>query len=322
MFQQPSGIAEARLVACTPGEKFHLQGLIGSSRSVLVATLAESVRKPVVVCLNDREEAAYFFDDLVTLQCSSPVFFFPSSYKRSVQYGQIEQENIVLRTEVLNKLKELEQLVVVTYPEALTEKVISGESLDSHTFRVKKGDKLSIAFVNEVLYEYGFERVDFVFEPGQYSIRGSLVDIYSFSNEDPYRIDFFGDEVDSIRSFDIESQISKEQLTKVFIIPNIQESLTDEKRVPFLEFIPKQSLVVMHDAEFTADQVENDYRQTLIREQDPELAERWPDKIITGDDLLRQLLPLSCIETGARRFFREAEVLTFATLDAALQPAP
>ena len=158
----------------TPGEKVHLQGIVGSARSILTGTLSEEISKTFVICLNDREEASYFFDDLNTLSPEAQVLFFPSSYKRSVNYETIEQENIILRTEVLSYLKQDNPLLIVTYPEALVEKVISGEGLASHTFLVSKGDKLSIEFVNEVLYEYGFERVDFVYEPGQYSIRGGI----------------------------------------------------------------------------------------------------------------------------------------------------
>src|SRR5512133_356442 len=139
----------------TPGEKIHLQGLVGSSRSILTSLLSEEISKTFVICLNDKEEAAYFYDDLNILLPEFPVLFFPSSYKRSVHYETIEQENIILRTEVLNRLKAESQLLIVTYPEALVEKVISSEGLASHTFQVTKGDKLSIEFVNEVLFEYG-----------------------------------------------------------------------------------------------------------------------------------------------------------------------
>jgi transcription-repair coupling factor (superfamily II helicase) len=170
--------SELRKLLNTPGEKVHLQGLAGSARSILVCSLSASISKTFVICLNDKEEASYFYDDLNTLSPDVPVLFFPSSYKRSVNYESIEQENIILRTEVLSHLKQGNPLLVVTYPEALVEKVISGEGLASNTFQVTKGDKLSIEFVNEVLYEYGFERVDFVYEPGQYSIRGGIFDIY------------------------------------------------------------------------------------------------------------------------------------------------
>ena len=213
-----------------PGKKVHLRGLIGSSKSMYASLLSEKVKQPVLYVLNDKEEASYFYDDLISLGTASPVLFFPASYKRSIQYGQPEQENIIQRTEALNQIREAEQVSIVTYPEALAEKVITSEVLSANSFPVKIGDKLSIEFLNDVLFEYGFERVDFVVEPGQYSIRGSIIDIYSFAGEDPYRLDFFGDEIDTIRSFDIDNQISKEKLDKIVIIPNIQTGLTEKKK--------------------------------------------------------------------------------------------
>ena len=174
--------------------------------------------------LSDREEAAFFFDDLQVLGREEDLLFFPSSYKRNIWHDHIDNENIIQRTDVLNKLAGKEKkYLVVTYPEAIMEMVVSESGLQKHTLQVKTGEKLSISFINELLFEYGFERVEFVFEPGQYSIRGSIIDIFSFSNEDPYRIDFFGDVIETIRSFDIEDQISKISYDRISIIPNIQD---------------------------------------------------------------------------------------------------
>ncbi len=313
LFEKHPLIEELSQRADTPGEKIFLQGLVGSSLSVMASYLAEKLTRPLIVCLNDREEAAYFYDDLNTFDIRPPVLFFPSSYKRAVQYDKIEQENIILRTEVLNKLKELKKLVVVTYPEALVEKVISGDGLDSHTFRVKKGDKLSIEFVNDVLFEYGFERTDFVYEPGQYSIRGSIVDIYSFSNEDPYRIDFFGDEVDSIRSFDIETQVSKEKLEKIYIIPNIQENLNEEKRVSFSDFIPARSLWLIKDTQLIADQMTHSYEQSLLKTTSEEEKETLLARIDRGSDWLKALESFTCLESGSKMYFPDAVKMKFNT---------
>ena len=317
LFQKHSLIEELCKTADTPGEKIYLQGLVGSSRSVMASFLAENLTRPLIVCMDDKEEASYFYDDLVTFEIRPPVLFFPSSYKRAVQYEQIEQENIILRTEVLNKLKELRKLVVVTYPEALVEKVISGEGLDSHTFRIKKGDKLSIEFINDVLYEYGFERVDFVYEPGQYSVRGSIVDIYSFSNEDPYRLDFFGDEIDSIRSFDIETQVSKERLEKIYIIPNIQEKLEAESRVSFFDFMPDRSVILMQDIQLIADQVGNSFQQTMMKTESEDERRSLLNKISSGKDLLKALDGFTCIEMGSKVYFSKPKIFHFNT---SLQP--
>lgn len=269
--------------------------MVGSLHNVFASLLTDQLNEPLIVLLNDREEAAFVYDDLNNLGTRAEVLFFPSSYKRSVQYGQLEQENIILRTEVLNKLREGGPLAVVTYPEAVVEKVITGEALASNSFTVKKGDKLSIEFLNDVLFEYGFERVDFVYEPGQYSIRGSLVDIFSFAGEDPYRLDFFDDDVDSIRSFDIDNQISKEQLMRIVIIPNIQSGLDDEKRDSFLNFISTQSLILASDLKLFGDLIDAIGKQTVKHENQPEDLAR---RIITGDDFRSRVSDFKLILTG------------------------
>ena len=294
----------------TPGEKIHLSGLVGSSQTVLASILAEKHNQPLVFILNDKEEAAYFYDDLVNMKTATPLFFFPGSYKRSLQFGAIEQENIILRTEVLNQLHAENQISIITYPDALAEKVISGEGLESNSFPVHKKDKLSIHFLNDVLFEYGFERVDFVVEPGQYSIRGSLVDIYSFSHEDPYRLDFFGDEIDTIRSFDIENQISKAQLEKIVIIPNIQEGLEEEKRDNFLKFIPEKSTIYIQDISLVSDLIDKIHQQTISNE---ELPEHILNRIISGTDFLESLQNFTCIEEGTTNYFNTDNHHSFNT---------
>jgi transcription-repair coupling factor (superfamily II helicase) len=297
----------------TPGEKLYLQGFIGSFRSILIDLLSEKINKTLIVCLNDRDEAAYFYDDLNTLAGGNKLLLFPSSYKRSVHYETIEQENIILRTEVLNQIRQNNKLLVITYPEALIEKVISGESLASNTFQVSKGDKLSIEFVSEVLHEYGFERVEFVYEPGQYSIRGGLIDLYSFSNEDPYRIDFFGNEVDSIRSFNIDDQISKEQLTQISIIPNIQEDLKDEKRISFFEFLSGNEIFLFNDIQLIADQIEHNYNQTIDKSADENQRLKWREKIFSGEEFESEIKAFTCAEFGLKRFFNHAKTIQFET---------
>ena len=297
----------------TPGEKIHLQGLVGSSRSIVTCLLSEEIQKTFIICLNDREEAAYFYDDLNVLNPETPVLLFPSSYKRSVHYETIEQENIILRTEVLNQLKEGNRLLIVTYPEALVEKVISGEGLALHTFQVSKGDKLSIEFINEVLFEYGFERVDFVYEPGQYSIRGGIVDIYSFSYEDPFRLDFFGDEVDTIRSFNIDNQISKESLSKISIIPNIQEDLREVERISFLDFIQPDTILFLNDIQLIADQMEHNFRQTIEKAETEDDRKTWFSRLFSGEAFAQEIEKFTCAEFGQKLFFSQSQVVVFQT---------
>ncbi len=292
-----------------PGEKIHLQGLIGSSKTIWVANLFQKLQKNMVLLLNDREEAAYFFDDLNNLGFADSTLFFPSSYKRSVQYRQPEQENIVQRTEVLNKSREQgAAFLIVTYPEALAEKVIPRPGLEQNTLQLKKGDKISIEFINEFLYEYGFERVDFVYEPGQFSVRGSIVDIFSYSNEDPYRLDFFGDEVDSIRSFHIDSQISKAHFQQITIVPNIQNEKMEGERIPLTSFFSDDTLWFGNNLNPFFDQVTDIHRQTLISRSE---EENIPEIITSGEVLKKQLEKQTVCDWGFDLCFEPHKIFNF-----------
>ena len=278
-----------------PGEKIHLHGLIGSSKTILLSHLFQHSNKNFVVLLNDREEAAYFYDDLVNLGFNDYACFFPASYKRSIQYDQPEQENVVQRTEVLNLLSKQEKPhLIISYPEALVEKVISNDNLETNTLQVKTGDKISIEFINEFLYEYGFERVDFVFEPGQFSVRGSIVDVFSFSHEDPYRLDFFGNEIDSIRSFDIENQLSKKRLDKITIVPNIQNNSVEGERISLCEFIDKDSFWFGNNFTQFIDRITEIHRQTLLTREEKNIS----GFVISGNKLLDELQSRTFFDFG------------------------
>ena len=305
----PPVIGLREKIAESVAGKISLKGLTGSSSAIVLAAAYQIEPFSSIVILNDREEAAYFFDDLISLGLEEKVLFFPSSYRRSIVHERIESENIIFRTEVLNKLALNEKgYLVITYPEAVMEKVISGSGLAKNTLHIRKGEKLSISFINEVLYEYGFERVEFVYEPGQYSLRGSIVDIFSFSNEDPYRIDFFGDEVDSIRTFDIEDQISKEALTRISIIPNIQEGLQDEKRVSVFEFLDKKTVIAAQNFTFVLGQIKQ-----LNEEAAEKSTNEIADLIISGKDFKGGIESFTCVEFGLGNYFKSAEEIEFNT---------
>src|SRR5688572_30260840 len=188
--------------------------------------------------MHDKEEAGYFQNDLQNL-LSREILLFPMSYKKPYEFDEIENANILMRTEVLNRLSnKTSPEIIITYPEALTEKVINKRSLAQNTFSVKLKENLDVKFLEEFLHSYDFEKTDFVYEAGQFAIRGGIIDIFSFAYEYPYRIELFGDEVDSIRTFDPGSQLSVESLKAVQIIPNIQSKLMHDERQSFLEFIP------------------------------------------------------------------------------------
>ena len=171
-------------------------------------------------------------------------FFYPGSYRRPYQIEETDNANVLLRAEVLNRINSRKKpAIIVTYPDALFEKVVTRRELEKNTLKVSVGDNLSIDFVNEVLFEYQFKRVDFVTEPGEFSVRGGIVDVFSFSHDEPYRIEFFGDEVDSIRTFDVETQLSTEQIKKIGIIPNVANKFLEESRQSFLKYIAQKTIV-------------------------------------------------------------------------------
>ena len=293
-----------------PGEKIHLHGFIGSSKTILLGNLFLQVEKNIVVFLNNREEAAYFYDDLNNLGFEEHTLFFPSSYKRSIQYDQPEQENIVQRTDVLNKISSNEKSrLIITYPEAVAETVISQTGLELNTLQVAQGDKISIEFINEFLFEYGFERVSFVYEPGQFSVRGSIVDIFSFSNDDPYRIDFFGDEVESIRSFSIDDQISKETFRSITIVPDIHNHNIEGERISFIDFLPKESILFGNSLNQFFDFVSEICRNTIIAKPN---EENIKNMIVPGNVLKKQFEQRTVFDFGTDLFCEPTSKFKFS----------
>lgn len=235
----------------------HLKNLHGSLDAILFAAVYRSSRANHLIILHDKEEAAYFLNDLQNLIEAKEILQFPMSYKRPYEYDEIENANVLLRAETLNQLNNHpDGNIIVTYPEALSEKVINKKSLASNTFLVMKGEKLDRDFLEEFLHTYDFEKTDFVYEAGQFAIRGGIIDVFSFAHELPYRIELFGDEVDSIRSFDPGSQLSVDSLEKISLMPNVQTRLVQEERQSILEFISPSTKIWVKDAELTSDVVE------------------------------------------------------------------
>ena len=231
-------------------QKIQLNGLLGSSLSFVVHSLFKKTEKPFLLILNDKEEAAYYLNDLEQMIGEEDVLFYPGSYRRPYQIEDTDNANVLLRAEVLNRINSRKKpAVIVSYPEALFEKVVTRKELDKNTLKVAVGDQISIDFINEVLFEYEFKRVDFITEPGEFSVRGGIVDVFSFSNDNPYRIEFFGNEVDSIRSFDVETQLSIEKQKKITIIPNVENKFFQENRESFLEYINNQTVLFIQDTD-------------------------------------------------------------------------
>ncbi len=256
----PNFASVIQMIENNDGAHVQLKGLAGASLAIMISNLFQNLNSSFFLILNDREEAAYYFDDLRLINGkNNPVVFLPSSYKPSRSRGKVDHDNLLLRTEVLKKIADKEKVLIITYPEALVEKVVSNETLLSNTLSLSVNDKLSIEFVTEVLIEYGFNRVEFVFEPGQFSIRGGIVDVFSYSGDEPYRIDFFGNQVETIRTFDADTQLSLKPIDTVSIIPDIQHGLSDEKRIPLFEYLAQNTLLVLTDTDIIFSKVDQTY---------------------------------------------------------------
>ena len=244
-----------------------LQGLVASSAPMFFASLTKNQSKAlntVLYILQDAEEAGYFYHDMVQLLGSQQVLFFPSTYRRQVKYGQRDAANEILRTEVLSRLTthtsdtSASPLYIITHPEALAELVVSKKKLDERSMLLKVGDALDVSMLENHLRDLGFKEVEYVYEPGQFAARGSIVDVFSFSSEYPFRLDFFGDEIDSIRTFEVQTQLSRDKKESVEIVPELA-SLGSEK-IPFMQFLPADTLLVMKSFLFVRDSIEQTYR--------------------------------------------------------------
>ena len=244
-----------------------LQGLVASSAPMFFASLTKNQSKTlntVLYILQDAEEAGYFYHDMVQLLGSQQVLFFPSTYRRQVKYGQRDAANEILRTEVLSRLTthtsdtSASPLYIITHPEALAELVVSKKKLDERSMLLKVGDALDVSMLENQLRDLGFKEVEYVYEPGQFAARGSIVDVFSFSSEYPFRLDFFGDEIDSIRTFEVQTQLSRDKKESVEIVPELA-SLGSEK-IPFMQFLPADTLLVMKSFLFVRDSIEQTYR--------------------------------------------------------------
>jgi transcription-repair coupling factor (superfamily II helicase) len=299
---------------------FFVNGTSGSSKAFLVAACFLKDKKLNCVILPDKETASYFYDDLVNALGENNVLFFPSAYKRSVEYLKTDRTNIVLKTEVLNKLSEGKKpYVIVSYPGAVIEKVVRSNELSKNTLSVNVGEKLSMDFVIDVLNEYGFRREDFVYEPGTFSLRGSIIDVFSYSNEQPYRIDFFGDEIESIRSFDAETQLSTDKHKKIFIVPNIHEHLVNEEKVSFFEFVNKNCRFWLSQPELIKDRIEKTYKAAEIRysEQgeigdDEDIVVLDPkENLLSGKQFLENIHSFKFVEFAHRSIFENTIEVKF-----------
>jgi transcription-repair coupling factor (superfamily II helicase) len=295
--------------------RVNARGMAGSQAAFVAAATYSELQQPFLAIIPDREEAAYFLNDIETLLPDAPVHFFPASYKKPYDIESADANNKLLRAEVLNKINtDKRPAFIVTHPEALFERVVTHENLTKNTFKIQRSEKLSIEFANEFLQDYEFERVDFVLEPGQFAIRGGILDVFSYSDEQPFRIEFFGNEVDSIRSFNPIDQLSIKNLEFVNIVPDVQGKILKESRENFFDFISKNTVVWIKDTELFLQRIENEYTKAIqifdkIEEQTAQLP---PDQLYCSRETMQdKMLGFSIIETGNGLFFNNSLLVQF-----------
>ena len=295
-----------------------VDGVHASCMSLFFSAFIKENPSVYVFVLNDNEEAGYFYHDMVQANGDADILFFPSSYRRAIKYGQKDAANEILRTEVLSRLEKRDNVAVVTYPEALAEKVVSKKLLTDKTVSLKVGQNIETDTIAAQLVSLGFDHVDYVYEPGQFATRGSILDVFSFASEFPYRIDFFGDEIDSIRTFEVESQLSKEKKSAVNIVPELTGVSGDS--VTFLDFLPSQALLCVKDLLWVRERIQSIHDEVLSSQaiaaaEDGDNVE-LPDiqkTIIQGTDFTDKALDFRRIDFGSKPIGTPQARLKFET---------
>lgn len=282
-------------------KSIYAKGLKASAASMVMSVACEG--RNTLIILNDMEEAGYFYHDLTQLSPDGNIFFFPSSYKRAIKYGIKDSANEILRTEVLSRIQSGEgKICIVTYPEAVAEKVISTSHLSDNTVQLKTGETQDIVELSKKLMAIGFKRVDYVYEPGQYALRGSIIDVFSFSCEFPYRIDFWDDEIESIRTFDVVNQLSKEKLSSITLVPEFGNAAGEN--IPFLDFIPKDTIIAYKDRTWISEKIKATSSEPFTKqaiENDPEIEKlKISDLVIDENDFEKGIGQFRYIEFGNR----------------------
>ena len=295
--------------------KLNLNGLCGSSASFIAKSIFDSIQSPHLFVLNDKEEAAYFHNDLESTIGNNKVFFFPSSARTPYTIEKTDNANVIQRAEVLDTIvHQKKHIIVVTYPEALAEKVVTKKDLKQHTLDIQRGGELSIDFINELLFEYHFERVDFVTQPGEFSIRGGIVDIFSFAKDHPYRIEFFDDEIDSIRSFDPASQLSINNYDKVSIVPNVRDKVLMEKRESLIDFLPPSLITWINDFDIATNKVQKEFdrAEKIFLDMESSLDHLKPEQLfLSKEELAKQVSDRNLIEFGTQNYFKPTQNIEF-----------
>ena len=295
----PQVAALANEIGNTATRRIFLEGLLASSAPMLFGSLAAKCKAPILFVLQDAEDAGYFYHDLTQLLGTRQVLFFPSSYRRAIKYGQLDSASQILRTEVLTQISQLSSLTshlyIITYPEALAEMVVPKQTLNARTLVIEKGQQVPVGDVTKQLRELGFKEVDYVYEPGQFALRGSILDVYSYSCEYPYRIDFFGDDVDSVRTFQVEDQLSLDVRDRVEIVPELEA--TDAAQEPFLSLLPQDTIIATRDYLYVRDAIDACFQEEM--------------PLITGPQFMSQTENFRRIEFGHRSSVPDCSIIRF-----------
>jgi transcription-repair coupling factor (superfamily II helicase) len=304
--------------------QIQIANLAGSSLSFVISSVYQKIDRPLLLICQDKEEAAYYLNDFEQfLIVDNPskrhdVLFYPGSYRRPYQIEETDNANILLRAEVLNRINSQKKpALIVTYSEALFEQVITKNELKRNTLKIAVGDSLSLDFVHDLLHEYKFNRVDFVIEPGDFAIRGGIIDVFSFSNDEPYRIEFFGDEIDSIRTFDIESQLSIDRMNKIDIMPNVENKYLEEKRQSFLKYISSKTVIFTKDPELAKVQLDKLFTKAeeAFKDLSGEIKQMNPEELFCdGTMISEQLLDFPLVKISNAKDEKQQNIISFNTL--------
>ena len=313
----PQVAALAKVMGDSKSRNIFLDGLLASSSALLFGSLTTKCKTKIMFVMQDADEAGYLYHDLTQILGDKQVLFFPSSYRRAVKYGQKDSANEILRTETLCEIKNEEDnkkkdssLFIVSYPEAMAELVVSHNSMDSRMLTLAKSEEKPMNDIVSTLRDFGFSEVDYVYEPGQFARRGSILDVFSFSSEYPFRIDFFGDEIDTIRTFEVENQLSKDKCDNVTIVPELSQS--NEERIPILQFLPKDTFLCVKDFTYVCDIINKVYEEGFSQQalvemtagatemECQEIMNRMRSEIqlVTASTFMRDALDFRMIEMG------------------------
>ena len=299
--------------------------LMASAKAFVTEAVFHQIGGQHLIVCADKEDAAYFYNDLEGMYgergmdySKKQVLFYPTSYKRPYEPEKPDNTYILSRTEVLQRVSTSERkTLIVSYPEALSEKVFTRNLLSKNTQKVKVGEKIDLDFLTDILFEYGFESVDFVVEPGQFAIRGGLVDVFSYANDYPYRIEFFGNEVESIRSFDIVNQLSIEKLDNIVLLPNMQEKAFIEERESILQYLPSKTTIWLTDMPFFASKIDNEYNRAIENFEKLEETSNQqlkPELLFSkSDELLESLKKHNTVEFGTKNLVGATQTIEFHT---------